>query len=226
MFISIQQPEYFPWLGYFDKLIKVDKVIFLDNVQFKKRYFENRNKIRTAEGSTWLMTPVKTKGLYKQSIKDVIIDNTQPWQRKIINSITLNYRKSPFWNEIGDELCELVDLTWDRLLDFNLAIILFFMKKLDIEREWCLSSSLGTSSSGKDLILEICEKENAKCYLSGRDGKKYLDELSFEEKNISIIYQDFIHPEYCQFQGGFESFMSIADLYFNYGSGSLKLFKG
>jgi hypothetical protein len=225
MIISIQQPEYFPWLGFFDKILSVDKVVFLDNVQFKKRYFENRNKIRTFDGWGWIMTPVLTKGHFNQKIKDVMIDNSQPWQRKITSTITQNYQKSPFWSEGGEQLCELITKRWENLVDFNLAVIDFFMEKLEIKRNYCLASSLDTKHSGSQLILEICRKMNASQYLSGRNGRNYLEKMSFITSNIEVKYQDFKHPLYSQFHGQFIPNMSIADLYFNYGRGSIDVIK-
>ena len=165
MIISIQQPEFFPWLGFFDKMGKVDKVVFLDSVQFKKRYFENRNKLRTYQGWSWIAAPVVTKGKYRQKIMDVRIDGTQPWQRKIVNTLSMNYRKAPFWRSGGQELCDLVSKEYHRLVDFNLAIILFFAKKLDIEREWCMASDLDIETTGNELIRDICNKLGADRYL-------------------------------------------------------------
>ena len=97
------------------------------------------------------------------------------------------------------------------------------MSKLQIQKETVFSSDLDTQSKGSDLILEICKKVNAKKYLSGRDGRNYLDKISFDENNIEIAYQNFRHPTYQQYQGGFVSNMSIIDLYFNYGEGSTRI---
>lgn len=200
--------------------------MFLDNVQFKKRYFENRNKIRTFDGWGWIMTPVLTKSRFKQKIMDVMIDNSQPWQRKITSTISQNYKNSPFWAEGGQQLCELITKRWERLVDFNLAVIEFFMEKLEIKRDICLASSLETKHTDSQLILEICRKMNTSQYLSGRDGRNYLDEKSFIASGIEIIYQDFKHPAYSQFHGHFMPNMSIIDLYFNHGRGSIDIIKG
>ncbi|MEW6600111.1 MAG: WbqC family protein [Nitrospirota bacterium] len=225
MIISIQQPEYFPWLGFYDKIMKVDKVVFLDNVQFKKRYFENRNKVRTAQGWTWITTPVMNRGFYTQKIMDVMIDNSSPWQKKITSTLRRSYGRTPFWREGGEELCELISGQHARLVDLNLAVILFFMDKLGIKREYALASSLETMSSGSDLILEICRKVRAEAYLSGRDGRNYLKVEDFTGYGIEVLYQDFKHPEYRQLHGEFMSHMSITDLYFNHGPGSVEIIR-
>lgn len=226
MILSIQQPEFFPWLGFMDKLLQVDKVVFLDNVQFKKRYFENRNRIRVPDGWTWLRTPVKTKNKFTQNIMDVEVDDSQQWQDRMIATLQRNYKKAPYWDDLGDELCGLIKRPYGRLVDLNMGVILLLMKKLGIVHEWQLASDLSTERSGSDLILEICKKIGCSTYLSGRDGARYLKEDGFESCGIKVVYQQFEHPVYTQFHGGFESGMSIIDLYFNHGSDSVDIIRG
>ena len=223
MFISIQQPEFFPWLGFFDKVNRVETVVILDNVQFKKRYFENRNKIRTAQGWAWIRTPVLVKGRREQAINQVRIDDSQPWARKLTSSIRHGYGKAPYWSEYGEDICDLVEnRTYTRLVDFNLAVIHFLMDALGLHKKLLLASDLETASSGSDLILEICRLTGAKAYLSGRDGRNYLREDDFRQAGVDLHYQNFQHPEYDQFQGGeFASAMSAVDLLFNHGPNSL-----
>ena len=225
MRISIQQPEFFPWLGFFDKIRQVEKVVFLDNVQFKKRYFENRNRVRTYEGWTWLVAPVITKGRYTQNINEVEIDNTQQWRKKLVGILEHNYRKAPFWQELSPELCQIVSKPIKCLVELNLAVILLMIYKFDLVKEWVLASSLNTQHHGSDLILEICEKVGAQEYLSGRDGKEYLNLEVFKKKGIDVHFQNFVHPIYQQFHGGFEQAMSAIDLYFNIGPESTNVFK-
>lgn len=225
MRISIQQPEFFPWLGFFDKMLRVDKIVYLDNIQFKKRYFENRNRVRTYEGWTWIVTPVITKGRYKQNINEVEIDNSRAWRKKLIGTIEHNYRGAPFWQELGPELCRIVMNPMNRLAELNLAVIQLMLKKMGLTTAWVLASSLNTQHHGSDLILEICEKMGAREYLSGRDGKEYLNLGMFEKKGISVHFQNFVHPIYHQFHGGFEQAMSVVDLYFNMGPKSIEVFK-
>ena len=225
MFISIQQPEYFPWLGFFDKARQVDHVVFLDNVQFKKRYFENRNRIRTATGWSWIRTPVRVKGRFGQNICDVEIDDSQPWRRKLVTAIRQNYSKAPYWHPHGEPLCALVeDGVDERLADFNLAIIRFLLDAFELTPEITIASSLGIRSRGADQILDICESMDADGYLSGRDGRNYLDEDAFEEAGIALRYQDFEHPAYTQYQGGgFVPQLSAIDLLFNMGPTSTEI---
>ena len=217
MLISIQQPEFMPWMGYFDKINNVDKVVFLDNVKFKKRYFENRNKMRNKDSWIWLNVPVISKGKFKQNINEVLIENANNWRDKITKTLKLNYSSTPYWNDVGPDFIDLIKSKWIKLIDLNIAIIQFFLNSFEINRPWVMASDLKTKNFGSDLILEICQKTNASHYLSGSFGKNYLNEEKFISNNVNLAYQDFKHPEYSQIHNGFIHSMSILDLYLNHG---------
>lgn len=226
MIISIQQPEYFPWVGYFDKFVQVDEVVILDNVQFKKRYFENRNKVRTAKGWCWIRTPVLTKGRFNQLIMDVEIDNTRFWKNKLADTIRQNYYSAPYWKTRGEELCTFIESSNHiQLVEFNLAIIYFLAEALGVAKRTRLASSLKTHKSGSSQLLEICRWMNCETYLSGRNGRNYLNEEAFRSHGIEIRYQDFTHPVYPQHQGGgFVPAMSALDMLFNLGPECAEMF--
>lgn len=217
MKISIQQPEFCPWLGFFDKMSRVDKVVFLDTVQFKKRYFENRNRVRTHDGWAWVTVPVKTKGKYTQRILDVEIDDASPWRRKITDTLHLNYKKAPFWKDAGGGICDILNGSHEKLVDLNLDIISYLAARFGIGTDTVRASDLDVEGSGADLIVQICEKLGASAYLSGVDGAQYLDEKAFAGKDIRLEYQSFKHPHYTQIHGEFMPQMSAVDLYFNHG---------
>lgn len=219
MMIAIQQPEHLPWLGFFNKMMLVDEFIYLDNVQFKKRYFENRNKIKTQSGWDWLNVPVKTKGLYTQKINEVEIDNSQSWQRKYLNKIRSHYSKSDFFEEVFNPLQEIVKQDYEKLVALNISLINFIREYLEIITPAIFASDVA-KSKGSDLILQICLKRGAKTYLSGPDGRNYLQLDEFKKNNIEVIYHDYRHPEYKQTSSGFLSYMSVIDLIFNYGNKS------
>jgi hypothetical protein len=222
MLISIQQPEFFPWLGFFNKISQVEKVVILDSVQFKKRYFENRNKIRTSQDWCWIRAPVKVKGRYTQLIQDVEIDDSQNWRHTMAESIRHGYANAPHWGEGGDELCDLIVANHStHLAEFNLQVISFLMRRFRLERPMVMASSIGTNSSGSQLILDICKATGASAYLSGRDGRDYLEEQPFKTAGIALYYQEFIHPTYAQFHGqDFLPAMSAIDVLFNIGAGA------
>ena len=221
MTFSVHQPQYIPWLGYFDKIAKSDYFVFLDSVQYKPREFQNRNKIRTKKGSSWLTVPAICKGKRCQMIRDVIIDNSQPWQRKHLNSIKESYATSPFFKDYIPFFENVYSRKWERILDLNVYIIKYILEKIHIRTPVCLESQLGTKNTATYRIVEIAKKLNADTYLSGIGGKDYLEEEKFADNGIKIIYQNFTHPVYHQQfmpnENDFIPYMSILDLLFSEG---------
>jgi hypothetical protein len=229
MILAVHQPQYIPWLGYFDKIAKSDCFVFLDQVQYKPREFQNRNKIRTKDGWLWLSVPIISKGLGRQRICDVSIDNEFPWQKKHLKSLKFWYAKAEFLNDYLAFFEGVYSRRWERLADLNVYIINYILKQLSITKPIFFESQLNIANKGTDRIIEICKKLKADTYFSGIGGKKYLEEDKFTKTDIKLIYQDFIHPKYHQqFMSNnhdFIPFMSILDLLFNEGPRSREILK-
>jgi len=226
LIVAIHQPEHTPWLGFFDKMRQADMAVLLDNVQFRKNYFQNRNRIRTQQGWTWLTVPVLAKGKSGQLIQDTQINNTVNWQSKVWKSIFYAYNKAPFFDQYSSFLKQVYDKLWTHLADLNEEIIRYIAQELGIQAKVIKASTLGTTGRSTDLLLEICQKVNADVYLSGISGKGYLEETKFTEQGIKVIYQEFYHPIYKQMYEPFIPCMSIIDLLFNHGDKSLDILKG
>jgi WbqC-like protein family len=227
MRIAIQQPEHLPWIGFFDKMIDVDLYVYLDNVQYKKRYFENRNRIRTATGQQWITVPVLTKGLYKQLILEVQIDCARNWKKAYLGSLQQNYSNTKYYKTIFHEIERIVASADGLLVDLNISLIEAIKKYLDIRTPTAQASELNNfTSHGGDLILDICLKAGADCYYSGPDGRNYLPSERFLEAGIQIQYHDYEHPRYTQVHQPFISHMSILDLLFLYGPEAKNILTG
>ncbi len=225
MIISVHQPQYLPWLGFFDKINKSDGFVFLDQVQYKSREFQNRNKIRTKDGFLWLSVPVKSKGKGRQKISQVVIDNEFPWARQHLESLKTWYAKAKFFKQYLPFFEDVFNRKWDKLLDLNIHIINYLLKQLSITTTVYFESKLAISSIKTERIIQICKKLEADTYLSGIGGKDYLEEVKFSPAGIKLVYQEFSHPQYDQLFEPFIPFMSIVDLLFNYGPDSLKILK-
>ncbi len=229
MILSVHQPQYIPWLGYFDKIAKSDCFVFLDQVQYKPREFQNRNKIRTKDGWMWLSVPVISKGRGRQRLSEVIIDNENPWQRKHINSLKTSYGKSKFFKEYSGFFEEVYNRNWKRLVDVNVYIITHILKQLAIATPIYFETKSEIKNTGTERIIEICKKFKTDTYLSGIGGKDYLEEDKFVKAGIKLVYQDFIHPVYHQQfvfrESDFLPNMSILDLLFNEGSRAREILK-
>ncbi|MEK7274777.1 MAG: WbqC family protein [Candidatus Desantisbacteria bacterium] len=228
MIVSIHQPDYLPWLGFFDKICLCDVFVLLDNVQFSKNYFTNRNKIRTSQGWTWLTVPVLTKGKSEQRIDEVKINaiNEKKWAEKQWKTIEQNYKKAPFFSEHADFFCQLYSREWDSLTELNKTIIRYLVDAFGLKTRICEVAEIKTEGNGTELLFNICQALGANTYLSGAFGKEYLDENLFANHGINVVYQEFSHPEYKQVFEPFIHDMSAIDLIFNHGNDSLQILRG
>ncbi|MBU0502999.1 MAG: WbqC family protein [Candidatus Omnitrophota bacterium] len=229
MIISMHQPQYIPWLGYFDKIAKSDCFVFLDKVQYKPREFQNRNKVRAASGSLWLSVPVISKDKGRQVIDSVVVDNELPWQRKHLETFKSCYGKADFFDEHKEFLNQVYTQKREGLVDLNIFIIDYILKQLAIALPIYRESELDIRNTATDRIIDICRKLKADTYLSGAGGKEYLEEAKFPQAGIKLLYQDFKHPAYRQQfmknAGDFMPCMSILDLLLNEGPKSREIFK-
>ena len=227
MKILITQPTFLPWIGYFDLIEKSDFVVFLDDVQFEKRSWQQRNKINTYQGLRWITLPVLNKGKREQLIRDVKIDLTSKNIEKIKKTIEHNYKKSKYFEHFATDLMRCFDenLRKGWLLGLNVALIEYFLKIFKIKRKFCYSSNLKISSNKSKKIVDICNHFNAKTYITTAGSNEYLkkDINIFYENKIYILTHSYDHPNYRQCFSPFSSHASIIDLLFNEGDKSFEI---
>ena len=217
--VAIHQPEHLPWLGFIDKTRQADTVVLLDHVQFKKNYFENRNKIRTPTGWSWLTVPVFIKGKSGQGIDEVRIKEESRWREVYLRTLEQNYRKAPYWKEYAPYFESLLARPWEKLVDLNLEIIRFAWNCFGVAPRVVRSSGMTVSGAATGLLVEICRAMEATEYLSGPSGRDYLDESLFADAGIRVRYHKFCHPEYRQAFAPFVPGLSSLDLLLNAGPG-------
>ncbi len=222
--VAIHQPQYLPWLGYFDKLDRCDVFCLLDTVQYKKNEFQNRNRIKTSQGWQWLTVPVTYR--FPQRIHEVGVNQTVDWQRKHLEALKTNYSKAPFFDTYYASFEEFYQRSYEMLVDVNVASIELLMELLGFERKLVLASSLKVDIEDPTLrLVKICQTLGGVAYLSGRDGAKYMDLDTFHSHQLEVVFQDFHHPEYSQCYGPFEPNLSVVDLLFNCGPESLTIIR-
>ena len=221
MILTAHQPTYLPWLGLFHKIALSDKFIYLDNIQYEKNSWQNRNKIKTSDGTLWLTIPVHAH--INLNCNEIKIDNTHNWNQKHSKTIEINYTKAPYYESYKHFFKKIFSKKWEYLSELNEYILKWFLDEFKINTEFLKTSDFELEGKKSDLILEICEKFNAKKYVSGILGKNYIDPEIFRRKDITLIFQDYIHPNYKQLYGNFISNMSIIDLLFNCGPDSFKI---
>ena len=226
MILSAHQPEYLPYLGFFYKMAKADTFILADHLQFSKKDFLNRNRIRTnanALGWTWLTVPVLLHGKGYQKINEIDIDNSTDWAKKHWQLIYFNYKRTPFFNAYSNFFEKLYQKKWQKLADLNETIIDYIRKELDIKTTLVKSSDCKFKEGKTDLIVQLSKKFKADTYLSGVGGKSYVYGKKLKENNIKLVFSDFKHPVYPQRFEPFVENLSAIDLLFNCGPKSIEI---
>ncbi|MBI08029.1 MAG: hypothetical protein CMM55_00780 [Rhodospirillaceae bacterium] len=222
MIVSINQPAYLPWLGYFDRIDASDTHIVLDHVQFEKNSFINRNKIRTPHGWTWLTIPVATKGKFGDlEISGLEISNAGKWNRKHWNTLKSCYARAPYFSTYYNDLQKLYSefSTSAKLGPVLNALNDYLRSVLGLKTDIQYSSALTSRATKSELVLSLCKEVGADTYLSGPLGRNYLDRSAFEKSGINVRFHDYIHPHYEQNWQGFEVNMSTIDVLANVSCG-------
>jgi len=218
MILTGHQPEYLPYIGFFNKVMSADKFVLVDHVQFNKKNWQNRNRVRTVNGWTWLIVPVYSKNKQMQHMNEVEINNTINWKEKHWKTIYLNYKKAPYFMNHAAFFRSVYLQEWIKLVELNETIIRYLFDVLKINIEIYRSSELNIEGKKTDLIINLCKKLNANAYISGSGGRKYVDMTKFKKANMLSYFRDMKQIEYKQQFEPFEPYMSVIDLLFNCGA--------
>lgn len=223
MILTAHQPVYLPWLGLFHKIALSDAYCYFDDVQYLKRDWNNRNKIRIKQGSIWLTVPIFTKGYTEKTIKGMEINNSVNWQRRHWRSIYVNYKKAPFFDKYAAFFEDIYKRKWRYLTDLNEYMLKWFLKTLGIKVKYFKASELNFQGHKSCLVLDMCRKLGANLYIFGALGRDYAEKEKFDREGIKIYFQDYQHPVYPQRFPGFLPYMNVIDLLFNCGEKSLEI---
>lgn len=219
--LSIHQPEFLPWLGYFHKILVSGEFVFLDHVQFKKKNFQNRNQIlQNKKNRQWLTVPVTIKRR-NTAISDVLILKNNLY-KKILRKIEYNYRGHDYFNDIYPLIYSCFQEKPRFLSDLNISLIRLLSYRLGIQRSFKRTSEIPLQelpSGGKtELIHSLCKYYGADAFLCGAGAREtFFDETIFTD--IIVIYHQFTNPTYTQHgnESSFLSHLSILDALFNLG---------
>jgi GNAT superfamily N-acetyltransferase len=223
--LAVHQPNYMPWLGYFHKIAQADVFIFLDDAEFSKNSFTNRNRIKTSQGILWLTIPVHvTLG---QKISEVrFADDT--WPTKHLKTLRSAYGKAKFFGSVFPWVESLLNRgNSGSLSEFNIRAIKDICLELGIDSDFRKSSEFAIQSKGDDRLIDLARKVGATSYLSGRGGANYQDPEKFVKAGLDFAYTSFSQPIYEQLWGAYVPNLSILDMLFNLGiRGTADLLKG
>ena len=224
--LALVQSNYIPWKGYFDLINLVDEFVLFDDVQYTRRDWRNRNRIKTADGVRWLTIPVEVKGKYFQKINETVI-NDPGWSRLHWKTITHSYSKAAFFHEYRDRFEKLYLGSTDRYLSqINYRFIVAICEMLGISTKISWSMNYGLTAGKTERIVDLCTQAGATEYISGPAAKAYMQEDLFRAKGIAVSYIDYSdYPEYRQLYPPFEHRVSMIDLILNEGPNAPKYMK-
>lgn len=215
MITAGHQPNYLPWLGFFDKMKRSDVFIIEDNVQFEWQGFTSRNKIMTADGVRWLSVPVEHANIPLLINQVKIAIKAEPdWGTRHWLTLKHSYCRAPHWSEYADFFRDTYERNWDLLIDLNMHLIRGIMSFLDIKTPLIMASSLSAKGKKSELIIAQCKAVGADVQLAGSGGKQYIEPIRFEEEGIKLLFQKFKHPTYTQTCKEFVPNLSIVDYLF------------
>lgn len=217
--VVIHQPDFLPYLGFFQRLLVADVFVVLDTAQFvdgTSQSWMHRDKIKTPQGEKWLSLSIK-KPPRDTAIRDVMLSDAVDWRTGNLNLLQANYRKAPCFREIFPFVEQLYAFECERMMDFNLKSIEMLLALFDIKVPMVFASELDVQGRKNDLLVDILKKTAATHYLSGVGARAYFDPAPFMEANIEVVWQNFTHPIYPQLHGDFVPYLSSIDMLFNCG---------
>jgi WbqC-like protein family len=224
LIVAVHQPQYLPWIGYFDKMRRADVFCYLNDVQYKKNEWQNRNRIKTAQNWQWLTVPVRYR--FPERINEVQINNTIRWNKKHLQALITNYNRAPYFKAYSSIFEDIFSKEWDFISELNIHLIERLKDALQLqEKKTIISSQLNLRDEPTDRLIDICKALGANTYLAGQGAAGYMDIARFEKNGLKVIMQDFTHPVYPQLFEDFQSHLSIVDLLFNCGPASLDIIR-
>jgi hypothetical protein len=224
--IAVVQSNYIPWKGYFDLIRSVDEFVLLDDVQYTRRDWRNRNIIKTPDGPMWLTIPVKVKGKYSQPIREVETDGSS-WREAHWRAISHNYARTPYFRDLRESFEQLYLGCRDtQLSHVNHRFLTVVCDLLGIRTRISWSMDYGLVDGKTERLVALCRQLDAAEYLSGPAARGYISEELFAQAGITLRYADYSgYPEYPQLHPPFNHFVSIIDLVFNVGADAIKYMK-
>lgn len=220
--VAIHQPNFFPWLGFFDKIARADVFVVLDHVQFPKSRdgnWTNRVKMDVYGTAAWVTVPLVRGYEGLRRIDEMQIDGSTPWRRKLLRSLQDSYGRAAHFRDVFPAITELVNFPADLVAEYNLNAITAVATALGLPIAHLVRSSTLAVSGGKtDLLVEIVRAVGGDTYLAGGGASGYQDDDLLAASGLDVVYQSFVHPIYPQRGGApFVPGLSVLDVLFHCG---------
>ena len=222
--ITIHQPDFAPYLGFFHRLLSTNHFIILDDVQFIRRGWQHRDYIKGQNGNVWLTLSLE-KGDYHQTISEVSLSKDAKWVEANLNLIKASYSKAKHFSEIYPKIEVIYYAGYTSMIDLNLAIINLALDYFEIKVNISYASEYGILTRSTQRLVDLVKAVGGDVYLTGLGSKDYLDEQLFSSYGIPVLWQKFKHPTYKQLHGEFEPMLSCLDILFNCGRESANILR-
>lgn len=218
MILSGHQPNYLPYPGLVGKIMMSDKFIYVTKVQYERKSWQNRNRIRSMDSEVLLTVPTLKKGKFDQLICDVQINNDLKWGKKHFNSIRLNYKKCKFYNNYIDFFEDLYNKEWNNLCELDIYIMNYILNELNVKTPILYDKDFDFKGNKTDFLVDMCKQTNCDTYMSNKGSENYVELNVFTDNNLNHIYINYIGQQYKQAYRGFIPKLSIIDMLFNCGN--------
>ena len=219
--VAIHQPNFFPWLGYFNKISRSDVFILMDNVQFPKKggSWSNRVQLAIDGQATWVTMPVVRSFHGTRTIHDMQINSSTPWRDKLLKTVQISYARAPFFEQVFPLFKDMVNNPTDRLMDYNEAAIRAIADAIGLDTSGLvIGSTLDTAGAATDLLISMTRAVGGTAYLCGGGASGYQEDDKFAQAGLELVYQQFHHPIYPQINTSeFVPGLSILDSLMNCG---------
>jgi hypothetical protein len=224
--VAIHQPNFLPWLGFFDKLVRSDVFVLLDSVQFPKKggNWTNRVQILVDGAAHWMTLPVVRAYHGTRAILDMRIDESTDWQGAHLDLLQRSYQSASCFGEVFPLLQEAISYSADLLAEYNVHAIRTLCDALGVPTDKLRrSSELAVPGASNELLINITRAVGGSAYLTGSGALDYLDPPRFEEAGIELVHQSFQHPIYAQGpRGSFVPGLSVVDALMHCGRGGVR----
>lgn len=218
--VAIHQPTFLPWLGWWDKLVRADVFVLLDDVQFPKKGGSWTNRVRLLVGGEprWVTVPVERAFHGTRSVRETRIDTGKPWREEITRTLVASYGRAPYFDEVMPVVEEALAGDVDRIAVLDEQAIRCFAEVMALDASRIVrQSDLGVTGTGTELLVALCGAAGGSAYLSGDGAGGYLDEEAFATAGVGLVYQRFVSPRYPQSTDSFVAGLSIVDALMNCG---------
>ncbi len=231
MILAAHQPNFLPWLGFFDRIRQAERFVLLDHVQFERQNFQNRTRILMGDMPMWMTVPVVQNSRDETILEKAIhneLDGKLSWGEKVYKTLEHAYGRAPYFKRYAGRLREIFGSSWRRLVDLNLTLLGFCLEALEIRTPLLRSSALKPSGKKSELVLSLCRRVGADVYLAGMGGSKgYLNVSEFARAGIRVEWQRFTPPQYRPLGSHpAETCLSVVDLLFHCGPESGAVLRG